>query len=81
MPNSPKPLLGRDLLEKVEAEIRLKDGEVEILIPESKYIKATALLLQDTNPKRDKIPRELEDAVIPIIWQEKFQEGLRERNQ
>lgn len=41
LPGALKPLIGRDLLEKLEAEIKFKEGEVEVLIPESKYIQAS----------------------------------------
>lgn len=36
LPGAPKPLIGWDLLEKLAAEIKVKEGEIEVLIPESK---------------------------------------------
>lgn len=40
LPGAPKPLVGQDLLEKLEAEIKFKDGEVEVLVLESKFVQA-----------------------------------------
>jgi len=36
MPECPLPLLGRDLLSKLETHITFKNEEIELLIPESK---------------------------------------------
>uniref|UniRef100_A0A8U7N8D8 Uncharacterized protein n=1 Tax=Corvus moneduloides TaxID=1196302 RepID=A0A8U7N8D8_CORMO len=66
MPNSPMPLLGRDLLEKLEAEIKFsKEEGVKVIIPESKIIEAAAILVQECHGK---IPKEVEEAVIQIVW-------------
>lgn len=65
MPDSPMPLLGRDLLEKLEAEIKFsKEGGVKVIIPESKIIEAAAILIQECHGK---IPKEVEEAVIQIV--------------
>ncbi|XP_009324031.1 PREDICTED: protein NYNRIN-like [Pygoscelis adeliae] len=68
LPGAPKPLIGRDLLEKLEAEIKFKNGEVEVSIPESKFVQASILLLQEIEQVKRKIPAEVEDAVIPVVW-------------
>lgn len=47
MPNSPKPLPGKDLLEKLEADIKFKkEKDVQVLIPESKCVQVAALFIQ-----------------------------------
>lgn len=67
-PNSPQPLLGRDFLEKLEAEIKFsKGGGVEVVIPETKFVEAAAIFIQNYG----EIPKEVE-AVIPIVWANDF---------
>ncbi|XP_048151996.1 uncharacterized protein LOC125322381 [Corvus hawaiiensis] len=57
---------GRDLLEKLEAEIKFsKEGGVKVITPESKIIEAAAILVQECHGK---IPKEVEEAVIQIVW-------------
>lgn len=56
------------MLEKLEAEIKFKEGEVGVLIPESKYIQASVFLLQEDKPVSGEIPTEVEEAVIPFVW-------------
>lgn len=59
LPSSPKPLLGKDLLEKLEAEIKFKKGkDVQVLIPESKCVQVAALFIQE---KFSEIPTEVEN--------------------
>ncbi|RMC21012.1 hypothetical protein DUI87_01868 [Hirundo rustica rustica] len=66
MPNSPKPLLGRDLLEKLEAEIKFeKEKSVQAVIPEPKFVQPAALFIQE---KLDEIPAEVGNVVNPIVW-------------
>uniref|UniRef100_A0A8C5TGM6 ribonuclease H n=1 Tax=Malurus cyaneus samueli TaxID=2593467 RepID=A0A8C5TGM6_9PASS len=70
MPNFPKPLLGRDLLEKLEVEIKFsKEEGVKVIIPESKFVEAATILIQECCGE---IPKEVEDAVIPIVWANGF---------
>lgn len=38
MPNAPKSLLQRDLLEKLEAEIKFKNGEIQIKVRDNERI-------------------------------------------
>lgn len=42
------PLLGRDLLSKLEAQTAFKDGEIQLLVPDTKAIKARTFMLQGT---------------------------------
>jgi len=67
MPECPLPLLGRDLLSKLESRINFKDGEIELLIPESKAIEARVFMLQDSF-KEEQIPEEVESTVMPLVW-------------
>lgn len=70
MPKSPKPLMGRDLLEKLEVEIKFFEGKgIQVIIPETKFVKATALFIQEYCSE---IPTEVENAVIPIVWASDF---------
>ncbi|KAJ7426286.1 hypothetical protein WISP_17381 [Willisornis vidua] len=67
MPNSPKSLLGRDLLEKLEAEIKFtKGGEIKVIIPETKYMEAATPFVQES---RSEIPIEVEKAedIYPVV--------------
>lgn len=66
MPKSPKPLMGRDLLDKLEVEIKFCKGKgIQVIIPEAKFVKAAALFIQEDCGE---IPTEVENAVIPIVW-------------
>jgi len=67
MPECLLPLLGRDLLSKLEAKITFKNGEIELLIPESNAIEARVFMLQYSF-KEEQIPEKVENAVIPLVW-------------
>jgi len=67
MPECPLPLLERDLLSKLEAQITFKNGEIELLIPESAAVEARVFMLRDSF-KEEQIPEEVENAVIPLVW-------------
>ncbi|XP_040977968.1 uncharacterized protein LOC115337892 isoform X1 [Aquila chrysaetos chrysaetos] len=54
----------------VRLKFKFKNGEIKILIPETKHIEAVALLLQDGYRKQRIIPVEVNNAVIPIVWAE-----------
>lgn len=57
-------LLSRDLLEKLEAEIKFsKEGRVKVITPESKIIEAAAILVQECHGKIPKV----KEAVIQIV--------------
>jgi len=67
MPECLLPLLGLDLLSKVEAQITFKNGETELLIPKPKAIEGRVFILQDSF-KEEQIPEEVEEAVMPLVW-------------
>ncbi|KAJ7397076.1 hypothetical protein BTVI_138821 [Pitangus sulphuratus] len=55
-------------MEKLEVEIKFKNGDIQIVIPETKYVKAATCLVQEITPVTDNIPTEVEDAVVPTMW-------------
>ncbi|GAB0210004.1 protein NYNRIN-like [Grus japonensis] len=57
----------RDLLSKLDAQIIFKDGEIRLLIPESKAIEARVFMLQDSS-KEEQIPEVVDNAVTPLVW-------------
>jgi len=59
------PLLGRDLLAKLDATITFEDGELIMKVPESKV--GQILMIKD-KPFVN-IPREVENAVIATVWE------------
>ncbi|KAK4816189.1 hypothetical protein QYF61_012654 [Mycteria americana] len=62
------PLMGRDLLSKLDTQITFKNGEVQLLIPKSKAVEAKIFMLRNTPRLNKKIPAEVEYAVIPLVW-------------
>ncbi|KAK4811133.1 hypothetical protein QYF61_019764, partial [Mycteria americana] len=48
--------------------IFLKNGETQLLIPESKAVEARIFMLQKTPRPKEEIPAEVEDAVTPLVW-------------
>ncbi|XP_055648709.1 protein NYNRIN-like, partial [Falco peregrinus] len=67
MPNSPKALLGRDLLEQLEATIKFKKGEVTLEVNNHQYIQVMSLSLANTPIKRE-IDTRIIDQVYPGVW-------------
>ncbi|XP_061205549.1 uncharacterized protein LOC133210300 [Neopsephotus bourkii] len=65
MPECPIPLLGRDLLAKLDAKIIFENGELTMQVPESK---AGQILVLKNKPTA-RIPEEVEQAVIPTVWE------------
>ncbi|XP_066195654.1 uncharacterized protein, partial [Sylvia atricapilla] len=65
LPECPTPLLGRDLLAALEAVITFENGELIMRIPESK----TGKILMIKERPIPNIPKEVEDAVIPSVWE------------
>ncbi|KAK4828090.1 hypothetical protein QYF61_023150 [Mycteria americana] len=65
---TPIPLIGRDLLSKLDAQITFKNGEVQLLIPESKAVEVRIFVLQNIPKPKEEIPAEVEDAVTPLVW-------------
>lgn len=68
MPGAPKPQIGRDLLEKLQAEIRFQNGGVKVCIPESKLAEALIFMLKETKTNGHGFPKEILDAVVPFVW-------------
>ena len=66
MPNSSKPLLGQDLLEQLEAEIKF-EGKLEFKVKEDQLIVVLSLALI-TTPAGTRIPDEVSDQVYPGVW-------------
>ncbi|KAK4810386.1 hypothetical protein QYF61_022092 [Mycteria americana] len=65
---APRPLLGRDLLEQLNAEIRFKDGEIEFKIPEENHIEILSLALTEPQVREEEIMQEIKDQVYPGVW-------------
>ena len=67
LPGSPKSLLGRDLLEQLEAEIVFESGKMELKIKEDQLINILSLALIQTEPKFE-VPPEIVNQVYPGVW-------------
>ncbi|XP_053927520.1 uncharacterized protein LOC128852690 [Cuculus canorus] len=65
MPDCPIPLMGRDLLSKLDAKIIFENGELIMQVPESRI---GQILVIRESPKT-RIPKEVEEAVVPIVWE------------
>ena len=66
MLSSPKPLLGRNLLEQMGAVIRFEKGEITLEVNDQQYMKIMGLLLA-TVPTQGKINEEVVNQVYPGI--------------
>lgn len=70
MPECSIPLLIRDLLSKLEAQIIFKNGEIQLLVPQTKAIREKTFMLQG-RPEPDnsgRLPEAIENAVTSLIW-------------
>lgn len=67
LPNSPRPLLGRDLLEQMKATIVFMEGEVQFRVPEQQLIEVLSLTMTQTQHCFE-VPLEILDAVYPGVW-------------
>ncbi|XP_010174935.2 uncharacterized protein LOC104531672, partial [Antrostomus carolinensis] len=67
LPNSPKPLLGRDLLEQLGANIIFEKGKIKFQIKEKQLIEILSLALLQTQSELE-IPPEITDQVYPGVW-------------
>lgn len=68
MPNAPSELLGRDLLEQLEAKI-LKNGEITLEVKDQQYVELLSLMLTANEAKaesEDEIHRKILDQVFPL---------------
>ena len=70
LPNSPKPLLGRDLLERLEAEIIFRQGIMELKVKENQLIEILSLALMDPGTSVTSTPEnaEITNQVYPEVW-------------
>lgn len=67
MPNSPKALLGRDLLGQLGSKITFEDGEITLRVKDQQYIQILSLSLTSF-PTEGKISEEILDQVYPGVW-------------
>lgn len=67
MPNSPRPLLGWDLLEQLKAEIRFEKGKVELRVENDQLRKILSLALTNI-PVALGIPEEVQNQVYLGVW-------------
>ncbi len=67
MPNSPKALLGRDLLEQLGAKIIFEKGEITLEVKDQQYIQILSLTLTSL-PSEGKINEEILNQVYPGVW-------------
>lgn len=65
MPNAPKSLLQRDLLEKLEAEIKFKNGEIQIR--DDQLIEMLSLALIQPQVTKQ-VPLDILDQAYPGAW-------------
>lgn len=62
MPNSPKTLLNKDLLEQLQTTITFKNGEVTLEVNNQKYIKVLNLTLPI------KIKEEISEKILSQVF-------------
>lgn len=67
VPKSLKPLLGRDLLEQLGAEIKFESGKMEFRVNEDQLIEVLSLALI-TTPTGTGVPGEISNQVYPGVW-------------
>uniref|UniRef100_A0A8C3E7W5 ribonuclease H n=1 Tax=Corvus moneduloides TaxID=1196302 RepID=A0A8C3E7W5_CORMO len=67
LPNSPKALLGRDLLEQLQATIIFRNGEVTLEVNDQQYVEILSLILTTKDPVEE-IREEIMGQVFPGVW-------------
>ncbi|KAK4810906.1 hypothetical protein QYF61_013314 [Mycteria americana] len=73
MPECPLPLLGWDLLCKLNAQLTFSEDSVQLHIPPETAWKAQICLLTEKDPNEEmNIPEEVLNAVIPLVWASKI---------
>ena len=68
MPDSPKGLLGRDLLEQLETKITFKNGDIILEVKDQRYVEMLGLMLAISETKTEdgeKINKKIIDQVFP----------------
>ncbi|KAJ7411059.1 hypothetical protein BTVI_51374 [Pitangus sulphuratus] len=69
LPNSPKPLLGRDLLENLASVTEFKQGKIEFKVKEEQLIAALSLAMSYAHPRQDNPNvNQILDEVYPGVW-------------
>ncbi|XP_054025457.1 uncharacterized protein LOC128898081 [Dryobates pubescens] len=68
MPNAPKSLLGRDLLEALGAEIKFNKGKVEFRVREEQLIEVLSLALMSPRQEKNRIRESIKDQIYPGVW-------------
>lgn len=68
MPECPMPLLGRDILSRLDAKIIFKNGQIQVCIPKSKAPEAQVFMLLQQADTTEEIPEEVNKAVNPSVW-------------
>ncbi|XP_062457365.1 LOW QUALITY PROTEIN: uncharacterized protein LOC134154699, partial [Rhea pennata] len=70
MPECPLPLLGRDLLCKLNAQVTFSESSVQLHSPPESAWRAQICLLMGSAPDDNSasIPSSVLDAVIPLVW-------------
>jgi len=66
-PNSPKALLGGDLLEQLGAKITFEKEEITLEVKDRQYIQVLSLFLTSSHTE-GKIPEEVLNRVYPGVW-------------
>ncbi|XP_035752617.1 uncharacterized protein LOC118452535 [Egretta garzetta] len=67
MLDCPKPLMRRDLLSKLDAQITFKNREIQKIIPQSKIGEVIVFMLQEAPKPEEPVPVEVDNAVIPLV--------------
>ncbi|TRZ07878.1 hypothetical protein HGM15179_019226 [Zosterops borbonicus] len=67
LPNSPKHLLGRDLLELLQVSIKFRKGEIVLEVNKEKYVEVLSLMLTAIGAKGE-IDKEILNQVFPGVW-------------
>lgn len=70
MPNAPSALLGRDLLEQLEAKIIFKNGEISLEVKDQQYLELLSLMLitKETEiANEEEMIKKIMDQVFPGV--------------
>uniref|UniRef100_A0A674GMN1 ribonuclease H n=1 Tax=Taeniopygia guttata TaxID=59729 RepID=A0A674GMN1_TAEGU len=72
MPNAPSALLGRDLLEQLDAKIIFKNGDISLEVKDQQYVELLSLMLitkeLKTVSEEEKNFKKIMDQVFPGVW-------------
>lgn len=65
--DAPRLLVGGDLLEQLNAEIKF-DGNIEFRVPKEKHVKILSLALTVPEVPKEEIMEEIINQIIPWVW-------------